>query len=118
MSQRDFFRRKRNTNCGSLLAYWAEQRHLPVRSTASVRTSADNKKGPYSEMCLSTGCAGRPVRAFARDPKYGQTGVIYNDKRGMCQFTSGIDTEVLPPGFWRAAGVASFQGARRRKRRR
>lgn len=118
MSQRDFFRRKRNTNCGSLLAYWAEQRNLPVRSTASVHTSADNKKAPYSEMCYATGCAGRPVRAFARNPKYGSTGIIYTDKKGVCQFTSGNETEVLPPAFWRAAGVTHFQGAVKRRRRR
>jgi len=118
MSQRDFFRRKRNTNCGSLLAYWAEQRNLPVRSTASVRTSAENKKAPYSEMCLHTRCAGQPVRAFARDPKYGSTAIIYTDKKGVCQFTSGTETEVLPPAFWRAAGVAHFQGSKKRRGRR
>jgi len=109
------FARKPKSGCGMLLDHWARVHGVPVRSTASVRTSAENKRAPHSEMCLHTRCAGKPVRAFAKS-KYGAA-IVYMDK-GVCHFTSGTTTEVLPPAFWRAAGEPGFSGARKRKRSR
>lgn len=118
MSQRDFFRQKRSTNCGTLLATWAEQRNLPVHSTARVHAPASAKRAPHSELCMQTRCAGRPVRAFAFNPRPGSTSaIIYTDKNGQCRFESGLPTEILPPEFWRAHGGYKLSGARGRRGR-
>lgn len=115
--QNFFFTRKPKSNCGFFLKHWADQRGLRVRSTASVRVSAEEKKAPYSEMCYATGCAGKHVRAFVYNPKSGTAAIGYMDK-GVCQFTSGGAHEVLPPGFWNAARTQGQLGGARRKRRR
>lgn len=121
MSQRDFFRRKRSTSCGQLISFWAEQRGVPVRSAASVRVSAEDKRAPYSELCMQTRCAGKRIRAFAIGSRYGTSAITYTDNKGACHFESGSPGEVMSPAFRRAIGgdaAAGLGGARRRKRRR
>jgi hypothetical protein len=114
-----FFNRKPKSNCGALLKFWADQRGLPVRSTASVHTGADNKRGQHSELCMQTRCAGKPVRAFAYNPTSGTAAIAYMEGNNSCQFNSGSATELLPVAFWKAAGVGGrFEGARRRAKKR
>ena len=118
MSQQNFFfTRKPKSNCGYFLRFWADQHKVPIRSTASVRASVEDKRAPHSELCMQTRCAGKPVRMFAVDKKHGVAAIGYMDK-GSCQFTSGSMHEVLPPGFWRSAGLSGARSGRKRRRRR
>lgn len=98
-------------HCLRLLSMWAESRATTVRSTASVK--AADKRAPYSELCMATRCAGKPIRAFAISASGHGAGIVYTDKSG-CHFASGLTGEVLPFDLRRGAGLS---GARRRRRR-
>lgn len=102
-------KRKPKKHCMVLLKRWATEHRARVRSATSVR--AADKTAPYSELCISSACAGKRVRAFAKGKH--AAAMVYTDK-GACHFVRGLAREILPLGMREAAGLAGYSRKRRR----
>lgn len=110
----------RARSCNMLVDHWLK-RYARIRNFGPVWTP--KRAGlshvaltvPYSELAMHTRAAGKPLVAWACNPR--ACGIVYAEPQGGCEWTTGLPSEVLPFEV-REKMAATFAGAPRRKKRR
>ena len=70
----------------------------PINLRGQVHT--DDLKVNHSELAMFTGAAGKSIIAFALTGESGGI-VAFDDGKGGCEFTFGLDSELFTPGLLR-----------------